>query len=227
MIEMYVAAGFFLGIHFIVSGSSLRAVLVARLGEKVYTAAFSLASLAGLVWLIHGYGQAPLIELWGPISGGRWLAVAVMLIAFVFVVLGMMTPNPTAVGGEALLASDRPAVGILRVTRHPFLTGSALWSALHMVYNGDLAAQVFFGTFFLLSIGGPLSIDHKLRRALGEHWQRYQRQTSILPFVAILQKRNTLVVGELGNGRLLVACLVCALFAYFHSKMFGVPAVVW
>ncbi len=227
MTEMYLAAAFFLAIHFLISGSRLRDRLVALLGEKVYMAGFSLASIAGLVWLILAYRRAPLLVLWEPIEGFRWLALAVMLLAFVFVVLAMMTPNATAIGGEALLASDRPAVGIMRVSRHPFLMGCALWSATHMVFNGDLAAQVFFGTFLLLSLGGPFSIDHKLRRALGEHWRRYQQLTSVFPFVAILQKRNSLRVGELGYGRLLAACLVCALFAYFHQRLFGAAVILF
>ena len=68
-----------------------------------------------------------------------------MLIAFFFVVLAFTSPNPTAVGGGALLTEKEPAQYIQRITRHPFLWGVALWSfyssrtqLTHLVLNGDL-----------------------------------------------------------------------------------------
>lgn len=70
-----------------------------------------------------------------------------MLVAFFFVVLAFTTPNPTAVGGEALLAQKEPAKGIQRITRHPFLWGVAVWSFTHLILNGDLASVIFLAAF--------------------------------------------------------------------------------
>ena len=58
----------------------------------------------------------------------RLVVLVLTFFAFELVAIGLTTPSPTATGGESLLRSADPAKGILRVTRHPFLWGVALWS---------------------------------------------------------------------------------------------------
>src|SRR5262245_10865182 len=127
--SLVLAAAFFVGIHVFVSGTSLRGTIVSRIGERAFLGAFSLASLAGIVWLSRAYASAPWVGLWQPPAGLRVVALVLVPLAFVFVVVGLTTPSPTVVGGEARALADRadPARGILRVTRHPFLWGVALW----------------------------------------------------------------------------------------------------
>lgn len=55
MLNLVAAAAFFLALHLIVSGSSLRGRIVALTGERVYLALFSLASIGGIVWLCMAY----------------------------------------------------------------------------------------------------------------------------------------------------------------------------
>src|SRR5262245_32390548 len=93
-------------------------------------------SLIGFVWLSRAYGQAEYLPLWAGPQALRPVALIVMLLAFFFVVLAFTSPNPTAVGGGALLSEKEPAKGIQRITRHPFLWGVALWSVTHLVLNG-------------------------------------------------------------------------------------------
>src|SRR5690242_2785439 len=119
--SLLAACVFFLGIHVVISGSPLRGVIVARSGERAYLGLFSLLSIAALVWLIRAYAQADRVWLWGAPPVVRWAAPVLVLIAFVFVVIGLTTPSPTAVGSEARLDAAEPAQGILRVSRHPFL----------------------------------------------------------------------------------------------------------
>ena len=57
------------------------------------------------------------------------------------VVIGLTTPNPTAVAQEGRVG--QPPRGIVRITRHPFLTGVGLWALLHLISNGDVASLVF------------------------------------------------------------------------------------
>jgi uncharacterized membrane protein len=105
-----------------------------------------------------------------------------MPVAFLFVVLGLTTRSPTAVGGDALLARNEPACGIQRITRHPFLWGIALSSFTHLVLNGDLASVIFFGRFLILAIEGPFSIDRKRKKAFGDAWNRFAGLTSMCRF---------------------------------------------
>lgn len=223
MIELAAAAVFFAGIHLLVSGTSLRDILVTRLGEKPYTGLFSLASALGLAALIYAYGQVREAQVTALIAW-RGLAAGGMLVATVLVVFGVGSRGPTAVGGESQLDRDDPARGIHRITRHPMLWGFLLWAAMHMVFNPQPANLVFFGAFLLTAAAGTVSIDAKRRRKFGERWRRYEALTSNVPFLAIAQGRNRLAMGELSPLMLVVAIAVFAGFALFHGRLFGLPA---
>lgn len=226
MENLVAAAVFFLAIHFGVSGTALRARLVRAMGERTYRALFSIASIVGLIWLIRAYNRAPHVELWGQFLALQPLAAVLVLLAFLLVVIGLSTPTPTGVGGEARLTRDAPARGILRITRHPFLWGVALWAATHLVINGDLASAVLFGSLLLLAVGGTSSIDRKRRLAFGEHWEQFARATSNFPFTAIAAGRNQLgaALREIGFVRPLVAVAIYGAAFIYHARLFGVPA---
>lgn len=222
MIQLTLAALFFLGLHFGVAGTPLRGRCIEMLGEKGFRAAFSTLSLLGLFWLAHAYRAAAYVETWGQLTGFKPVAAVLMLPACLFVVLGISTPNPTAVGGEKLLAHEAPAIGVLRITRHPFLWGVALWAATHVLANGDLAALILFGSLLVLVLGGMVSIDAKRRKADGEHWVRYAELTSLLPFQAILQGRNRLEWKEIHGWQVALALVLYAALMHFHKSLFGV-----
>lgn len=222
MASLVAAAIFFLGIHFLISGTALRAKIIRLIGERYFQGLFSLMSLIGIVWLSRAHGQAESLQLWAEPQWLRPIALIIMLVAFFFVVLAFTSPNPTAVGGGALLTEKEPAKGIQRITRHPFLWGVALWSLTHLVLNGDLASVIFFSAFLILSVGGPFSIDRKREKAFGDLWNRFAAVTSNVPFLAIIKGRNSLTIGELGWWPALLAVVFYGLFLYFHEILFGV-----
>lgn len=222
MTSLVAATAFFLGIHVLIAGTRLRDRLVAVVGERGFLGLFSLLSIAGMAWLCIAYTGAPYVELWGHLRVLDPLALALVLVAFLFIAVGLLTPTPTAVGGEGLLDGDEPARGILRITRHPFLCGVALWAAVHLVVNGDLAGTVLFGGLLALALVGPASIDRKRERRLGPRWERFAAHTSSVPFAAILQGRNHLHVDELGWWRVGVAVALYAAFLASHGWLFGV-----
>lgn len=229
MLNLIAAATFFLAIHLLVSGTRMRDALTGRIGLGAYMGAFSLASVAGLVWLGFTFAQArhaasdPVFWDMTPIT--RQAQIALQLLAMLLVVPGLTTPNPTSVRQEAAL--DRPDVvrGMLRITRHPFLWGVAIWAAGHLLVNGDGASIVLFAAMLGLSLSGTVSIDAKRRRALGPKWDAFAAQTSNLPFAAIVQGRQKLSLGEIGWWRIVLAVVVWAALAWAHPILFGVRAL--
>lgn len=219
------AACVFLGIHLLVSGTRLRDAITRVIGENPYLGLFSLASLGTIVWLVISYNGAQLADdpmLYTPWIGTRHLAIPVVLIAFLLAVPGLLLPNPTSVKQEGAAAKEGTVKGVLRITRHPFLWGVAIWSAFHLSANGDEASVIFFGTFFLTSFLGTFSIDAKRRRKMGDAWTGFARQTSNVPFAAIAAGRNTLNVRELLDWRFLAALLVFLAILFSHARLFGV-----
>jgi uncharacterized membrane protein len=222
MVSLVIAAAFFVGIHVFVSGTSLRGAIVAKTGEKAYQGLFSLVSLLGLVWLCMAYSSASSSDSWEPAGWLLPITHLLTLLAFLFAVIGITTPSPTSVGGEAVLQGENPARGILRITRHPFLFGVAFWALAHLLVTRDAAALVFFGALLLLAIVGPYSIDAKRARALGGEWTRFAESTSRFPFAAIAQGRNTLELAEIGWWRIALALVLYAVFLGAHGWLFGV-----
>lgn len=221
MVSLLLASAFFVGIHLFVSGTALRGRIVERIGERGFQGAFSLASLAGIVWMCSAYADSATDPLWSAGAGLRWLALPVMLVAFLFVAVGLTSPSPTAVGGESALEGEGAVRGIVRITRHPFLWGVALWAAMHLLLNGDLASLVFFGALILLALEGTRSIDRKRARALGGSWERFRAATSNPPFLAIAQGRGSLRLGELGWWRIALALALYVGFLLLHPWIFG------
>jgi uncharacterized membrane protein len=172
--------------------------------------------------MIYAYRHAPTVPLWGLLLGFRPAADVLVFIAFLFVVIGLVTPSPTRVGMESTLSQGPDiARGMVRITRHPFLWGVALWALVHLIVNGDLASLILFGSLLVLALAGTLFIDAKRKRNFGEQWTRFARVTSDIPFVAIAVGRNRLVPAmvEIGVWRPLAAVVAYAVAFYLHGRL--------
>ncbi|MBP8247327.1 MAG: NnrU family protein [Phenylobacterium sp.] len=229
MTNLLAAALFFVLLHLLVSGTRLRGAITGVIGEGPYMGLFSLASVAGLAWLglaFAGSRNADWNIAYWDITPLTWkIQVGLQVLAFLFVVVGLTTPNPTSVKQEGTLDLPDVIKGMLRVTRHPFLWGVALWAAGHLLVNGDRASIALFGSVLLLALFGTASIDAKRKRALGDTWTAFAAQTSNIPFGAILTGRQSLKIGEIGWWRIVVAIVVYVALALAHPFLFGVSAV--
>src|SRR3977135_525830 len=91
MIYLILGLILFLGVHSVrVLADDVRTAQSARLVEGPWKGLYSLASLAGFVLIIWGYGQArhdPMV-LWNPPLWTHYLAAPLTLLAF-----GMVTPT--------------------------------------------------------------------------------------------------------------------------------------
>lgn len=225
MSMLLAAAAAFLAIHLLISGTRLRDGISAAIGEGPYLGLFSLASLVILVWLVIAYNHAqlgndPLLYNCG--EGVRHLGIPVVALAFLLGVQGLLLRNPTRVGMAGAAGDASGIQGVLRITRHPFLWGVAIWSGFHLVANGDEASVIFFGTFFVLALVGPVFIDAKRRRKLGASWNAFAQATSNVPFAAIISGRNRIRLGELLGWRFWVALALFLAILFLHPRLFGI-----
>ncbi|MBX3706161.1 MAG: NnrU family protein [Pseudomonadales bacterium] len=199
---MLIAGILFLGTHLGISSTPLRAILVARLGERGYLGFYSLLAFLTLGLMIWLYGNLPRhTYFWLPDPEFYQLTKVVMPIASILLLGGFLVRNPTAVGMEGALgaagAVDRMARGVNRITRHPLQWSIVLWAAVHLAANGDQVSVVFFGTFLVLGLAGGVLIDRKKAARLGADWAPFAAATSNVPFAAIIGGRNRLVPKEL------------------------------
>src|SRR5436190_14988804 len=217
MVLLALASAVFLATHFVPS-TPLRAAITRSIGERGYLGLYVLVAFATIGWMVYAYHRAPVQPLWPAL---RLLPAIAMPFAFILVVCGVASRNPTAVGQDKALKDDEPARGILRVTRHPVQWGILLWAAAHLLARGDLKATIFFGGFALLSALGMVLIDSRKARSLGEDWKRFAGATSNIPFVAIAQRRNRFDAGEIGLAKPLAGLALYAVFLLAHAWLFG------
>src|SRR6266702_5864692 len=123
LLVMILGLVLFLGVHTLTTQRELRAGFIASMGEGGYKIAYSLASLAGLVLIVWGFGHyraTGWIDVWHPPTAFKHIAVALMLPAVIMVVASYIRGR------------------IYTTLKHPMLTGVKLWAAAHLLANGDL-----------------------------------------------------------------------------------------
>ncbi len=221
------AAAFLLATHFGISSSGLRPALVDRLGEGAYLGLYSLVSAVAFAWLIWAYAAVPYVQLWPWAAWQSWVPAIVLPLALLFVVGSLTAPNPTVVGQDKALTSAEPARGLLRITRHPFLWGVGLWGLAHIVPNGDAGSVIFFGALAALGLVGAVLIDAKKRASRGLDWERFEEATSLVPFKAIIDGRQSLprAAAEFGTLRLVATVVIYGGLLHLHPWLFGVHAI--
>jgi len=93
--------------------------LKAAIGDKVFRSVYSLLVLAGLVLIVVGWRSAVPVAVYAPPAWGPTVAFLLMFAA-VF-----------------LFGASHAKTNFKRYLRHPQLTGVLLFSAAHLLANGD------------------------------------------------------------------------------------------
>ena len=120
-----------------------------------------------------------------------------------------------------MLPAKNEAFGILRVTRHPMNMGLAMWGLAHMLANGTVGDIAFFGSFVAVGVIGPYHLDARHKKSKGEDFKEFCKQTSVVPFSAILGRRNRLALDELSFPLALLAVIASVVLTFLHSRFFG------
>lgn len=211
----------FLAAHVIPSRPLLRGMLIARMGQAGYIAAYSLLSLALLWWLIVAAGNAPRVMLWDLGRAARWLVNLAMPVAVGLGTFAIGAPNPLSFGGRAMgFDPDRP--GSAGITRHPLPWALLIWASAHLLANGEVAHVILFAIFAGFSVLGMIAIDARNRRRLGaEAFARLSARAPLMPLTQGWPRGWGGVTGI--TLRLAIAMTLWIGLYHLHGPVIGLP----
>jgi len=132
----------FLASHFI-NAFGYRQRVENAIGHHGYMGLVTFASIVAIIMMVFGYKQTEVEVLWLPLPPSYALALYLMPIAAILIVAGNIPNN------------------IARYVPHPMLTGIALWAALHLLANGDIASTIIFITFGGYALYRRFSLEAK------------------------------------------------------------------
>jgi uncharacterized membrane protein/mono/diheme cytochrome c family protein len=223
IIPLLLAAASFVGFHLLLSSVAVRKRLIGSLKQSGFAGLYSLIAFASFGAMVWFYRTAPYVEVWQPPRPTRWVPLLTMPIAIAFMVFGFSTPSPTSVAQGEKAKDEKSAFGIFAITRHPALTGFALWGLSHLAPNGELHVIIVALAIVTLAISGMLHIDARRAKDLGEVWTHYRAKTSIFPFLALAQGRAKL--GTMGAAywlvRVLIAVFIYTAILHTHALVIG------
>ena len=225
----WIMLGLLLGFVIAHSGlAALRSWGEAQIGPRLYRVLFASVSLPFAVVLIiyffnHRYEGLILwqLQLVPGVKAGVWILSA---ISFIFL-------YPATFNLLEIAAIDKPQVhlfetGIIRVTRHPQMVGQVIWCVAHTLWIGT--------TFTLLTSVGLVGHhlfavwhgDRRLRQRYGEAFEAVKSRTSIIPFLAVFEGRQTLKWQEFLRPAYLGVLLFVLLVWWGHPWMLQATARV-
>ncbi len=191
----FVMLGLLFGFAIAHSGlAALRPWAEKQIGSRFYRILFALVSLPLAVVLIiyffnHRYDGLKLWQVQG-VPGIQQIVWILSAVSFVFL-------YPATFNLLEIAAIQKPQVhlyetGIIRITRHPQMVGQVIWCIAHTLWLGTSFTLVTSIGLVLHHLFGVWHGDRRLLYRYGEAFESVKARTSIIPFLAIYQKRQTL-----------------------------------
>lgn len=212
----------FLAAHVIPRSTGLRDWGIARFGRKSYMMAYSLMSLGLLVWLLSAAINAPYLGLWVTTQLSVTVAIIVMFFACIIFSSGVIRSNSLSIsfrGGETDL--DNP--GILALVRHPIIFAFLLWSAAHLLVNGDVVGVILFGGMLLFSVLGlRIALRRATKRLSADQLAKYLTVDQGPIGERIRRAMSAKFAVEIATGSLLFLALL-----FGHQYFIGVSPLVY
>lgn len=205
--------------HLGLSHDPIRRALVDRVGEWPFRGLYSLVSFltlgpAAVMWWQNRHLGAVLWEL--PFWTERIISGVLVFFGLFLLSQLLATPSPAS-----MMPAKNEARGVLRITRHPMNMGITMWALAHLLANGTVGDVAFFGSFVVVGLLGPYHMDARLKKTKGEDFIEFCRQTSVMPFSAILGRRNRFALDELSFPLALISVVVFSVLVFFHGRFFG------
>jgi uncharacterized membrane protein len=191
----FVMVGLLLGFAIAHSGlAALRPWGEGRIGARLYRVLFALVSLPLAVILIiyffnHRYDGLQLWHVQGT-PGIQTIVWVLSAISFLFL-------YPATFNLLEIAAIQKPEVhlfesGIIRITRHPQMVGQVIWCIAHTLWVGTTFTLLTSVGLVLHHLFAVWHGDRRLLARYGEAFETAKVRTSVIPFLAILQGRQTL-----------------------------------
>ncbi|WP_208821887.1 NnrU family protein [Tolypothrix sp. PCC 7910] len=202
-------------------GAALRPVAEKYLGSRLYRILFALVSLPLAVILIiyffnHRYDG---LQLWQvkDVPGVQILVWVLSAISFIFL-------YPATFNLLEIAAIQKPEVhlyetGIIRISRHPQMVGQIIWCVAHTLWLGTTFTLVTSIGLVLHHLFGVWHGDRRLTQRYGEAFEVVKQRTSIIPFLAIIDGRQSLKLQEFLRPAYLGVTIFVALLWWSHPLL--------
>jgi uncharacterized membrane protein len=214
--------GLLLGFAIAHSGlAALRSQGEKLVGARLYRIFFALVSIPFAVVLIgyfiqHRYDG---LQLWN-FQGVPGIETAVWLLSAIsFVFLYPATFNLLEVAAVQKPQVHLYETGIIRITRHPQMVGQVIWCVAHTLWLGTSFTIVTSLGLILHHLFAVWHGDRRLQARYGQSFETLKSRTSVIPFLAILQGRQTLKLQEFLRPAYLGVLAFVLLFWFAHPLM--------
>ena len=208
--------------HIVLTMGPIRRRLVGRLSEKGFQVAYSLLSILLLGGAIFAYRDLDPYLLWVA-PGWAWPLGSALMLAACILFAGSLTPANKGLAGVPV--DERPASGVMRLTRHPMMWAFAIWAFVHGWLSGSLPTLMLCIAVGVLALVGAAHQDHKTRQLLGGTWGRYEASTSFWPLGAQFAGRQPWAALWPGLVPVLVGGALWALLTFLHPMLMQAPMV--
>jgi uncharacterized membrane protein len=179
-------------------GASLRSWGAAQIGERAWRLLFAVVSIPAAVvvvgfFLQHRYDG---VRLWN-LQDQPWIIPLVWVgTAISFLFLYPATYNLLEIPALLKPQVRLYATGIIRISRHPQAVGQILWCATHLLWIGSsfmVATSVGLIAHHLFAVWNG---DRRLANRFGTGFDELRARTSVIPFLAVIDGRQSLVLEE-------------------------------
>lgn len=165
-----------------------------KIGARLYRLIFATISIPLAVILIifffnHRYDGLILWQLQG-ISGIKttiWILSAISFI-FLYPATFNLLEIPAILKPEIRLYET----GIIRISRHPQMVGQIIWCLAHSLWIGSTFMMVTSFGLIAHHVFAVWHGDRRLEQKYGDAFLKVKERTSVIPFLAIFQGKQTL-----------------------------------
>jgi uncharacterized membrane protein len=209
-------------------GAALRAWGEERIGARGWRLLFAALSIPAAVVLV-GYFLAHRYDGWRlwNLQDQPWIVPLVWIgTAISFFFLYPATYNLLEI--PALL---RPQVrlygtGIIRISRHPQAIGQILWCLTHLLWIGSSFTAVTCCGLIAHHLFAVWHGDRRLRQRYGAAFEELRSSTSVVPFLAVIDGRQQLVLNEFLRPAQLGIVITIGVFWWAH-RFIGTAATAF
>ncbi len=221
--------GLLLGFAIVHSGlAALRPWAEGKIGARLYRVIFALVSIPFATTLIiyffnHRYDGA---QLW-QMQGYAWVTPFVWTLSFIsFLFLYPATFNLLEVAAVLKPQVRIYETGIMRITRHPQMVGQLIWCIAHTLWLGTSFTLVTSIGLMLHHLFAVWHGDRRLGQRYGTEFELVKARTSIVPFQAIFDGRQTFQLSEFLRPAYLGVIAFVILFWWGHPWLIQMSARV-